>query len=144
MSFLQNLANAGREAHTINHLGPAYYQSYRAADDLETQGDIQAAQDIRNTAAKTTASVAASALPVGGVGSKLATKFPKLKNMFNVADKVSDITDLASTGSSVAKGVQNGDIGQVTTNLASAFIPKQKFKLFSKLGGALNYLNYFN
>lgn len=144
MSFLQNLVNAGREAHTINNLGPAYYQSYRAADDLEAQGDIQAAQDIRNTAAKTTASVAASALPVGGVGSKLATKFPKLKNMFNVADKVSDITDLASAGNSIAKGVQNGDIGQVTTNLASAFIPQQKFKLFSKLGGELNYLNYFN
>jgi hypothetical protein len=36
MSFLQNLANAGREVHTINHLGPAYYQAYRLADDLET------------------------------------------------------------------------------------------------------------
>ena len=144
MSFLQNLANVGREAHTINHLGPAYYQSYRAADDLETQGNTQAAKDIKNTVAKTTTSVAASALPVGGVGSKLATKFPKLKTMFNAADKVSDITDLASTGSSIATGVQNGDVGQVTTNLASAFIPKQKFKLFSKLGGTLNYLNYFN
>lgn len=143
MSFLQNLANAGREAHTINHLGPAYYQAYRAADDLETQGNTQAAKYIRNTVAKTTASVAASALPVGGVGSKLATKFPKLKTMFNATDKVADIADLASTGSSIAQGVQNGDIGQVATNLASAFVPKQKFKLFSKLGRELNYLNYF-
>ena len=144
MSFLQNLANAGREAHTINHLGPAYYQSYKAADGLEAQGDIQAAKDIRNTVAKTTTSVAASALPVGGVGSKLATKFPKLKNVFNAVDKVSDVADLASTSNSIAKGVQNGDIGQISTNLASAFIPKQKFKLLSKLGGELNYLNYFN